>query len=216
MSTMQQPRIRVFVVDDHPMIRSGLAAMIRAEAGFEWVGEAGDGADAVRQCAALRPDVVLMDLMLPQMDGIDAAAQVSRQSPDTKVVILTSLVDPKQVQRAIRAGACGFVLKTASAQELVTVIRSAHAGRRMMSPEVTDAVIKAEQAGAPGGDLTAREREILALLARGQSNQAIADALAVSVTTVKFHISHILDKLHAENRTEAVLTALKHGIVAAG
>lgn len=213
---MDQPRIRVLVVDDHPLIRSGLAAMIRAEAGFEWVGEAGDGAEAVQQCVSLKPDVVLMDLMLPRMDGIDAAAQVCRQLPLTKVVILTSLVDPKQVQRAIRAGACGFVLKTASAQELVTVIRSAHAGRRLMSPEVTDAVIKAEQARAPGQDLTARERQILTLLARGQSNQAIADELAVSVPTVKFHITNILDKLHADNRTEAVLTALKHHIVAIG
>ncbi len=213
---MDQPRIRILVVDDHPLIRSGLAAMIRAEAGFEWVGEAGDGAEAVQQCVSLKPDVVLMDLMLPRMDGIDAAAQVCRQLPLTKVVILTSLVDPKQVQRAIRAGACGFVLKTASAQELVTVIRSAHAGRRLMSPEVTDAVIKAEQARAPGQDLTARERQILTLLARGQSNQAIADELAVSVPTVKFHITNILDKLHADNRTEAVLTALKHHIVAIG
>jgi NarL family two-component system response regulator LiaR len=207
------PRIRVLVVDDHPMIRMGLKAMIQAEDDFEFAGEAADGADAVALAPGLKPDVVLMDLVMPRLDGVAATAALRKAVPGAKVVILTSLVDAAEIKRAIAAGASGYVLKDASSQELVTVIRSAHAGRRVLAPAATDALVAATQQGTPGADLTQRERELLTLMTRGQSNQEIADTLAIAVPTVKFHITNILGKLGCDNRTEAVLLALKHKLV---
>lgn len=218
--TSGRPRIRVFVVDDHPMIRSGLAAMIDGEADFHRVGEASHGADAVRMIPALapelQPDVVLMDLLMPQMDGIEAMTLLRPRLPATRFVILTSLTEPAEVQRALAAGAAGYLTKTASAQELVNVIRSAHGGRRVLSPEATEALISASHQPSPGADLTQRERELLALMARGLSNQDISAELGIALPTVKFHITNILGKLGAANRTEAVLTALRHRLVPAG
>ena len=207
--------IRVFVVDDHPMIRNGLAAMIDGEADLLRVGEAAHGQDAVRLIPAARPDVVLMDLVMPQLDGVAATARLRPLLPDARFIILTSLVDPGEAERAFSAGADGYVLKNASAQDLVTVIRAAHAGRRTLAPEVTDAMIARRQQRPPGADLTARERELLALMARGLNNQAISAELGIALPTVKFHITNILGKLGADNRTEAVLTALKHKLVPA-
>jgi NarL family two-component system response regulator LiaR len=205
--------IRVFVVDDHPMIRHGLAAMLRAEPGMLWVGDAADGADAVRLAPTLRPDVVLMDLVMPRLDGVAAIAALRPVLPRCRFVILTSLLEPAEVKRAIEAGASGYLLKNASSQELVTVIQAAHRGQRVLAPEVTDA-LAAQQKAAPGSDLTQRERELLALMARGHSNQEISTQLAIAMPTVKFHVTNILAKLHADNRTEAVLIALKHKLVA--
>lgn len=205
--------IRVFVVDDHPMIRHGLAAMLRAEPGMLWVGDAADGADAVRLAPTLRPDVVLMDLVMPRLDGVAAIAALRPLLPHCRFVILTSLLEPAEVKRAIEAGASGYLLKNASSQELVTVIQAAHRGQRVLAPEVTDA-LAAQQKAAPGSDLTQRERELLALMARGHSNQEISTQLAIAMPTVKFHVTNILAKLHADNRTEAVLIALKHKLVA--
>jgi NarL family two-component system response regulator LiaR len=187
--------------------------MIDAEPEFERAGEAGNGQDALRLIPLAAPDVVLMDLVMPQMDGIAAIEALRKQLPSTRFLILTSLVDPNEVQRAIKAGACGYLLKNASAMELVSVIRNAFGGRRVLAPEVTDALIAASQQPAPGGDLTQREREILALMTRGLNNQEIAAELAVAVPTVKFHITNVLSKLHVDNRTEAVLKALKHRLV---
>lgn len=206
--------IRVFVVDDHPMIRHGLAAMLRAETGMQWVGDAGDGTDAIRQAPALRPDVVLMDLVMPRMDGVAAIAALRPLLPRCRFVILTSLLEPAEVKRAIDAGASGYLLKNASSQELVTVIQMAHRGQRVFAPEVTDALAASQKAAAPGDDLTQRERELLALMARGHSNQEISTQLAIAMPTVKFHVTNILAKLHADNRTEAVLIALRHKLVA--
>lgn len=210
-----RPRIRVFIVDDHPMIRTGLAAMIDGEADFERVGEAGHGADAVRMIPTLAPDVVLLDLLMPQMDGVETMTVLRPLVPQTRFVVLTSLAEPAQVQRALAAGAAGYLTKTASAQELVNVIRAAHGGRRVLSPEATEALISASHQHAPGSDLTQRERELLTLMARGLSNQDIAEQLHIALPTVKFHITNILGKLGASNRTEAVLTALKHKLVTA-
>ena len=212
---MSTEPIRVFVVDDHPMIRMGLAAMIDAQPDLQRVGEAGSGAEALRLAPALAPDVVLMDLIMPQMDGIAATAALRRVLPQTRFVILTSMVDPGEVERATAAGATGYVLKNASAAELVSVIRAAYAGRRSFAPEVTDALIANRQPIVLGADLTQRERELLVLMARGLNNQEISDQLAIAVPTVKFHITNILGKLQAANRTEAVLTALKHKLVPA-
>jgi NarL family two-component system response regulator LiaR len=206
-------RIRVFVVDDHPMIRAGLVAMLAGERDMVSVGEAGHGEEAVRLVPAAAPDVVLMDLVMPQLDGIAATALLKPRLPATRFVILTSLVDTAEVDRAIAAGADGYMLKTASAHELVAVIRAAHAGRRTLAPEITDALMASRQLRPPGADLTPRERELLALMTRGLNNQEIADELSIGMATVKFHITNILGKLHADNRTEAVLTALKHRLV---
>ncbi len=205
--------IRVFVVDDHPMIRHGLAAMVQAERELHWVGDASTGEDAVRLAPALKPDVVLMDLVMPQMDGIAAISALRPLLPATRFIVLTSLLEPSEVKRALDAGASSFLLKNASAQELITVIRATASGHRVLAPEVTDALIAGERRNSPGTDLTQRERELLALMARGLSNQEISNRLAIAMPTVKFHVTNILAKLHADNRTEAVLTALKHKLV---
>jgi NarL family two-component system response regulator LiaR len=205
--------IRVFVVDDHPMIRHGLAAMVQAERELQWVGDAGSGEDALRIAPALKPDIVLMDLVMPQIDGIAAIAGLRPLLPQARFIVLTSLLDPDEVKRALEAGASSFLLKNASAQELITVIRATAQGHRVLAPEITDALVAGEKRSSPGADLTTRERELLALMARGLSNQEISQALSIAMPTVKFHVTNILAKLHADNRTEAVLTALKHKLV---
>ncbi len=205
--------IRVFVVDDHPMIRHGLAAMIRAEREFEWVGEAADGADAVRAAPSLVPDLVLVDLVMPRMDGIATIQALKPLLPKARFVVLTSLLEPAQVRRAMEVGATAYLLKNASAQELVTVMHTAARGHRVLAPEVTDALVADEREASPGADLTQRERELLALMAKGLSNMEISTTLSIAMPTVKFHVTNILAKLHADNRTEAVLTALKHKLV---
>lgn len=213
---MAAEKIRVFVADDHPMIRSGLAAMIDAESDLEFVGEAANGEEAVQLAPTAAPDVVLMDLVMPKMDGIAATALLRKRLPAARILILTSLLEAGEVRRAIEAGACGYLLKNANAQELVTTIRSAHAGRRVLAPEATDALIAATQERRPGEDLTQREREILALMTRGLNNQEIAAELSIAIPTVKFHVTNVLSKLHVDNRTEAVLTALKHKLAPPG
>jgi len=206
--------IRVFVVDDHPMIRHGLAAMLKAEPAFTWVGDATDGQDAVRAAPALAPDAVLMDLVMPRLDGVAAILALRPLLPKPRFVILTSLLDPAEVRRAMDAGASGYLLKNASSHELVTVIQMAHRGHRVMAPEVTDALAANQREPSPGADLTQRERELLALMARGLSNLDIATELSIAMPTEKFHVTNILAKLHADNRTEAVLVALRHKLVA--
>ena len=210
---MATERIRVFVVDDHPMVRAGLAQMLDAEPDLQRVGEAADGAEALQRVPGAGPDVVLVDLVMPRLDGIAVIAALKPRLPQTHFVVLTSLLEPEQVDRAIAAGAAGYLLKTASAHELVAVIRAAHGGRRTLAPEVTDALIAKRQARPPGADLTQRERELLALMTRGLNNQEIAAELDIAVATVKYHVTNILAKLQADNRTEAVLTALKHKLV---
>ena len=154
-----------------------------------------------------------MDLVMPQMDGIAAISALRPLLPDTRFVVLTSQFEPAEVKRALDAGASSFLLKNASAHELITVIRATASGHRVLAPEVTDALIADEKRKSPGGDLTQRERELLALMARGLSNQEISTQLTIAMPTVKFHVTNILTKLHANNRTEAVLTALKHKLV---
>jgi len=205
--------IRVFVVDDHPMIRHGLAAMIRAEREFEWVGDAADGAEALQTAPRLDPDLLLVDLVMPRLDGVATIAALRPRLPRARFVVLTSLLDPLEVKRAMEAGAHAYLLKNASAQELVTVMLSAIRGQRVFAPEVTDAMIEQSRSPSPGADLTQRERELLALMARGMSNQEISTLLAIAMPTVKFHVTNILAKLNADNRTEAVLTALRHKLV---
>lgn len=208
-------KIRVFVVDDHPMVRTGLAAAINAHADLEFVGEAEDGREALGLVPALLPDVVLMDVSMPRLDGIAAVQQLRQTMPSTKFVMLTSSAEPSEVRRALAAGASGYLLKAASADELAQMIRGVYVGRRVFAPEVAEAMITAATEPAPGADLTPPERELLALMTRGLNNQEIAAELRLALPAVKFHITNILAKLQVDNRTEAVLKALKHKIVPA-
>jgi two-component system, NarL family, response regulator LiaR len=209
--------IRVYVVDDHPMIRHGLAAMLAGEPDVKWVGEAADGSEAVRSAAALDPHVVLMDLLMPRMDGVATIGALRPLLPQARFVVLAGMLEPTEVRRAMAAGASGFLLKNADSRELLSVIRATHQGQAVMAPELNHALMRETEAplasNSTGADLTQRERELLALMARGLSNHDISRQLAIAMPTVKFHVTNILAKLHADNRTEAVLVALKQRIV---
>ncbi len=203
--------IRVLIVDDHAVVRSGLAAFLGVMPDFELVGEAGDGAEAVQRCKTLRPDVVLMDLMMPVLDGVAATQQIRALSPAPQVIALTSFPENGLVQNALRAGAVGYLMKNVSAVELAAAIRAAHVGRLTLSPEAAQALAQASL--APADNLTDRERDVLALMVEGLPNQEIAERLVVSVSTVKFHISNILAKLGVENRVAAVSLAMQRKLV---
>jgi NarL family two-component system response regulator LiaR len=206
--------IRVLLVDDHPMVRSGLTALLSAYDDLELAGEASNGAEAVRICARARPDVVLMDLMMPEMDGAAATRAIRAQHPTVQVIALTSFKEDDLVQGALKAGAIGYLLKNVSADDLARAIRAAAAGRPTLAPEATQALINATtHPPVPGDELTEREREVLALMVEGLSNPGIAGKLYVSQSTVKFHVSSILSKLQVANRTEAVALAVKQRLV---
>lgn len=206
--------IKVLLVDDHAMVRRGLGAFLSVYPDLQLVGEAESGADALEQCARLQPDVVLMDLMMPEMDGATATAAVRRQFPQTRVIALTSFRDDELVQRVIQAGAIGYLLKNVSGGDLAQAIRAAYAGRPTLAPEATQALINAAtRPAAPGHDLTARERDVLALMVKGLNNTEIAERLIVSQSTIKGHVSNILAKLSVTSRTEAVALAVEHKLV---
>lgn len=209
-------RIRVMLVDDHAVVRSGLAAFLMAFDDLELVGEAGDGVEAIAMCGRVNPDVVLMDLVMPQMDGASATAAIRNAYPDVQVIVLTSFKEDDLVQGALQAGAIGYLLKNVSTDELATAIRSASAGRPTLAPEAAQALIDTATRSTtftPGQDLTEREREVLGLMMQGLNNTAIAEALVVSRSTVKFHVSNILSKLQVSSRTEAVAYALKNDLI---
>jgi two-component system, NarL family, response regulator LiaR len=209
-----QDRIRVLVVDDHAVVRSGLTAFLSAFQDLELVGEADDGQQAVQMCAERTPDVVLMDVMMPGMDGIEATRRIRRASPQVQVLALTSFIDDELVKKVLEAGAAGYLLKNVSHVQLAQAIREAHAGRPTLAPEATQALIRATTAPpTPGHDLTTREREVLALLVQGMSNPQIANELFVTESTVKSHVSNVISKLGVASRTEAVALALKHHLV---
>jgi NarL family two-component system response regulator LiaR len=206
--------IKVLLVDDHAMVRRGLGAFLSVYPDLQLVGEAESGADALEQCARLQPDVVLMDLMMPEMDGATATAEVRRQFPQTRVIALTSFRDDELVQRVIQAGAIGYLLKNVSGSDLAQAIRAAYAGRPTLAPEATQALINAAtRPAAPGHDLTVRERDVLALMVKGLNNTEIAERLMVSQSTIKGHVSNILAKLSVTSRTEAVALAVEHKLV---
>ena len=208
------PPIRVLLVDDHAMVRRGLATFLKIHDDLTLAGEAGTGEEAVAQCGRLRPDVVLMDLVLPGIDGVAATRAIRREFPTVQVVALTSFNEEGLIRKALRAGAIGYLLKDVSADELARAIRAAHAGRGTLSPEVAQALIHAAgRPAAPGHDLTTRERAVLALMVRGLSNTEIADELFVSPSTIKSHVSHILAKLGVAGRTEAVALAVREQLI---
>jgi NarL family two-component system response regulator LiaR len=207
-------RIRLVIVDDHRVVRSGLSALLLAFDDLELVGQAGDGDEAVRVCSEVMPDVVLMDLLMPGMDGIAATRAIRERRPETQVIALTSFGDQEHVQEALKAGAIGYLLKDASDEELVTAIRNAAAGRATLASDAARALIQAATGPRPlGSDLTKREREVLALMVKGMSNEEIAGHLVIMASTVKYHVSNILSKLGATTRTEAVARALQHHLV---
>jgi NarL family two-component system response regulator LiaR len=213
----QTDSIRLLLVDDHVLIRRGLTAFLDIHNDLELVGEAADGAEAIQMCHRLHPDVVLMDLSMPRMDGATATRAIREQHPDIQVLILTSFKEDKLVQDALKAGAVGYLLKNVTAEELAAAIRSAHKGRPTLAPEAARVLIHAAtQHGVAtiGNNLSEREHEVLGLMAKGLDNNQIAKTLYVSAATVKFHVSNILSKLHAQSRTEAVAIALQHNLVA--
>jgi NarL family two-component system response regulator LiaR len=213
---MEQPRpIRVLLVDDHAVVRSGLIAFLMVYDDLEFVGQAADGREAIQKCADLQPNVVLMDLMMPGMDGTSATQAIHERWPEIQVVVLTSFKEDDLVHGALRAGAIGYLLKNASASELAGAIRAAVAGRPTLAPEAAHALIYANRWPeiASGFDLTEREKEVLALMAQGLNNLEIAGRLIVSRSTVKFHVSSVLSKLGAASRTEAVAIAVQNHLV---
>jgi len=212
--TSPSPRIRVLVVDDHAMVRRGLATFLKVFDDLELAGEAASGQAAIQLCVQLQPDVVLMDMVMPDMDGATATRLIRNQSESIQVIALTSFTEEILVQSALQAGAISYLLKDVSADELAQAIRAAHAGRATLSPQAAQALVHAAgQPPKPGLDLTERERVVLALMVEGLNNTQIAARLTVSPSTVKSHVSNILSKLGVASRTEAVTLALRKRLV---
>lgn len=205
--------VRVFLVDDHPMVLAGLAAMIDAEPSLILVGLARDGREALQRIPSCRPDVVLVDLIMPHVDGFELIQTLAPRMPGTHFVVLSGVVDPLTLRRAVQSGARGYLLKTAAAPELVSLIHQVGSGGRVLSTDVTDMLMAGQQFGSPLGDLTSRERQILQLMVQGLGNREIAEAISIALPTVKFHVTNILSKMHVHSRTEAVVLAIRQGLL---
>ncbi|HEX8991545.1 MAG TPA: response regulator transcription factor [Anaerolineales bacterium] len=209
----QSPKIRVMVVDDHAVVRSGLQTFLAAMPDFELVGEASGGDEAVTRCGLLKPDVVLMDLMMPGTNGVEATRLIRGKWLSVQVIALTSFEEDSLVQDALQAGAIGYLMKTVTARELAAAIRAAREGKMTLSPEAAQALVRAKTAARETNELTEREREVLKLMVDGMDNAEIASTLVVSLSTVKYHISNILSKLGVENRVAAVTTAIHKNLI---
>ena len=212
---MTEPRlIRVMIVDDHPIVRDGLKNMLLAFDDLKLVGEAADGSQALAHCGQAQPDVILMDMAMPGMDGIATTRAVLAHYPRMKIIMLTSFVEDRLVQNALEAGAVGYLLKNAPINTLADAIRSVYAGQSVLSPEATTALIHTKTGSRElGKDLTEREREVLALIVHGLSNEEIAERLVISTATARHHVSACLQKLGAANRAQAAALAIKHHLV---
>jgi len=208
--------IRVLVVDDHAIVRKGIRALLATESDIQVVGEASDGAQAITNVLTLTPDVVLMDLVMPNVDGIEATRQIVAQRPETRILVLTSFAADDKVLPAIKAGALGYLLKDSSPEQLVQAIRLVHRGEASLDPSIARKLLH-ELAHPPKqpptpDPLTERELEILRLIAQGRSNREIAEELVIAEMTVRTHVSNILSKLHLASRTQAALYALRQGL----
>lgn len=210
---MNKP-IRVMLVDDHTMVRKGLATFLNVFDDLQLVGEAQNGADAIKLCNEVLPDVILMDMVMPDMDGGTATNLIRQAFPKIQIMVLTSFKEGELIKKALEAGAIGYLLKDVSADDLARAIRSAYAGRATLSPEAAQSLVEtANLPPVPGLDLTEREREVLSLMVDGLSNTQIAGKLGVSSSTIKSHVSNVLSKLGVASRTEAVSLALRTHIV---
>lgn len=207
--------IRVLLVDDHEMVRLGVYSYLLIQDDIEVVGEAENGIIGYEKALELRPDVILMDLVMDEMDGIESTKAILKDWPEAKIIIVTSFIDDEKVYPAIEAGAAGYMLKTSTAHEIADAIRATQRGERVLEPEVTTKMVNrmTNKTMQLHEDLTNREREVLMLISQGKSNQEIADELFITLKTVKTHVSNILSKLEVEDRTQAAIYAFKHKLV---
>lgn len=208
-------KIRVLITDDHTVVRNGLGSFLMAYDDLDLIGEAKNGEQAVYLCDQVLPDVILMDLVMPGMDGATATKLIKEKHPSIQILALTSYKEKEQVQSALQAGAIGYLLKDISADELAQAIRSAYLGKPTLAPEAVEVLVQASQEPKflPGQDLTEREREVLKLMVEGMNNKQISEHLFVSQSTAKSHVSNVLTKLNVNSRTEAVSYALKNKLV---
>ena len=209
----EKERIRVMIVDDHAVVRSGLGTFLSVIPDLELVGEAGGGDEAVVRCGSLKPDVVLMDLMMPGTNGVAATRLIRAKYPAVQIIALTSFQEDTLVQDALQAGAIGYLMKNVSARELATAIRSARSGKMTLSPEAAEALVRASEQTREIDKLTEREQEVLKFMVEGLNNAEIAERLVVSLSTVKYHISNILAKFCVDNRGAAVTMAIQKKLV---
>lgn len=208
--------IRVLLVDDHEMVRLGVSSYLSIQSDVEVVGEAENGEEGYEKAMALRPDVILMDLVMEVMDGIESTKKILKEWTEARILIVTSFIDDEKVYPAIEAGASGYLLKTSTAHEIANAIRKTYNGERVLEPEVTTKMMEQlsnRNRHVLHEELTNREQEILLLIAQGMSNQEIADELFITLKTVKTHVSNILAKLEVEDRTQAAIYAFKHGLI---
>ncbi len=207
--------INVLLVDDHEMVRLGVSSYLSIQDDIEVIGEAENGRVGYEKALELRPDVILMDLVMDEMDGIESTKLILNDWPEAKIIIVTSFIDDEKVYPAIEAGAAGYLLKTSTAHEIAEAIRATQRGERVLEPEVTTKMMDRLTNRTPilHEDLTNREQEVLLLIAEGKSNQEIADSLFITLKTVKTHVSNILSKLEVEDRTQATIYAFKHGLI---
>ena len=220
MTKPTQTPIRILIADDHAVVREGLRALIEAKPDMELVGEAEDGIKAVSLARSLKPDVILLDLLMPRMDGIEAIAEIKQENPNARILVLTSFAGDDKVFPAIKAGALGYLLKDSPSQALIQAIREVHRGESSLHPTIARKLIRELNRPSPAAPienlLTEREVAVLKLIAGGLSNQEIAERLVISERTVSSHVSNILEKLHLANRTQAALYALREGLASLG
>lgn len=208
--------IRILLVDDHEMVRIGVSAYLQTQADMEVVGEASNGKESVEKALELRPDIILMDMVMPEMNGAEATEAIIAEWPEAKIVIVTSFLDDDKVYPALEAGAVSYILKTSNAKRIAEAIRETVQGQTVLEPEVTSKMMKRMRSGNETvlhDELTEREMEVLLLMANGKSNQEIADELFIGIKTVKTHVSNVLSKLAVQDRTQAVIYAFKHHLI---